>query len=177
MKPKLLTCMLSGLLLAPLPTSSIGGWAVISVQDLPDFAVPGRSFELVFTVRQHGVEPMGELEPTVDLWSGNSRNSVAATPTGKKGVYRATIEFPTPGDWNVTINSGFGPSRVTLVPITAVQAAGAPHLPESERGRAVRGQGVRRAIPTPMCRQRRAERGPPAGAIKELQAAPHRPSR
>jgi len=114
----------------------MGGWAVISVQDLPDFAVPGRSFDLVFTVRQHGVEPMGGLEPTVEFSSGNSRKSVAATATGKKGVYRATLEFPKAGDWTVTINSGFGPSRVTLIPIAAVQAAGAlPTLPESERGR------------------------------------------
>jgi cytochrome c2 len=114
----------------------MGGWAVISVEDLPDYALSGRSFDLIFTVRQHGVEPMSGLEPTVDFSSGNARNSVAATATPKKGVYRARLEFPKPGEWTVTINSGFGPSRVTLVPITAVQAAGAlPTLPESERGR------------------------------------------
>jgi cytochrome c2 len=136
MKPRLLTCMLSGLLFAPIPTSSMGGWAVISVQDLPDFAMPGRSFELVFTVNQHGVEPLGGLSPTVEFTSGDDRRSVAAAATGEKGMYRATIEFPRPGDWTVTINSGFGPSRVTLVPITAIQAAGAlPSLPEEERGR------------------------------------------
>ncbi|MDH4132017.1 MAG: c-type cytochrome, partial [Gemmatimonadota bacterium] len=136
MKPKLLTCMLSGLLLAPLPTSSIGGWAVISVEHLPDYALSGRSFDLVFAVRQHGVEPLSGLEPKVDVSSGGFRKSVAATPTGREGVYRASLEIPNPGDWTITINSGFGPSRVTLVPITAVQAAGAlPVLPAAERGR------------------------------------------
>jgi len=136
MKPKLLTCMLSGLLLAPLPSSSMGGWAAISVEDLPDYALPGRPFDLVFTVRQHGVEPLSGLEPTVDFVSGSSRQSVAATATGESGVYRTTVLFPTPGDWTVTINSGFGPSRVTLVPITAIQVAGAlPTLQEAERGR------------------------------------------
>ena len=136
MKPRLLTCMLSGLLFAPIPTSSMGGWAVISVQDLPDFAMPGRSFELVFTVNQHGVEPLGGLSPTVEFTSGDDRRSVAAAATDEKGMYRATIEFPRPGDWTATINSGFGPSRITLVPITAIQVAGGlPTLPEAERGR------------------------------------------
>jgi cytochrome c2 len=136
MKPKLLTCLLSGFLFAPIPTSSMGGWAVISVQDLPDFAVPGRSFQLLFSVNQHGIEPLGGLSPTVEFTRGDERRSVAAAATQEKGMYRATIEFPKAGEWTVTINSGFGPSRVTLVPITAVQGAGAlPTLPEAERGR------------------------------------------
>jgi len=136
MKPKLLTCVLSGLLFAPIPSSSMGGWAVISVQDLPDFAVPGRSFDLVFSVTQHGVKPLGDLSPTVEFTSGGDRRGVAAVATAEQGMYRATLEFPRPGDWTVTINSGFGSSRVTLVPITAIQAAGAlPSLPEEERGR------------------------------------------
>jgi cytochrome c2 len=136
MKPRFLTCMLSGLMLAPISASSMGGWAVISVQDLPDFAVPGRSFQLLFSVNQHGVEPLGGLSPTVEFTSGDERRIVAAAATEKRGMYRATVEFPTPGDWTVTINSGFGPSRVTLVPITAIQVAGAlPTLPEEERGR------------------------------------------
>lgn len=136
MKPKLLACMLSGLFLVPLPPASVGGWAAITVEHLPDYGIPGRSFDLVFTVRQHGVEPLGGLEPTVDLTSGDSRKSVSATATGAKGVYRATVLFPKPGEWTITINSGFGPSRVTLLPITVLQAAGElPILPEMERGR------------------------------------------
>jgi cytochrome c2 len=136
MRPKLLTCMLSGLLFAPIPPSSMGGWAVISVQDLPDFAVPGRSFDLVFSVTQHGVKPLGDLSPTVEFTGGDDRRGVPAVATAEAGMYRATLNFPRAGDWTVTINSGFGSSRVTLVPITAVQVAGAlPGLPEEERGR------------------------------------------
>ena len=136
MKPKLLTCMLSGLLFAPIPASSMGGWAVVTVQDLPDFVVPGRSFDLVFSVTQHGVKPLDDLLPTVEFVNGDTRRTVPGVATAEKGRYRATVEFPRPGDWAVTINSGFGSSRVTLVPITAVQVAGAlPSLPEAERGR------------------------------------------
>lgn len=140
MNPRLVAGACAGLLALPFPpphpAPALGGWAVISVEDLPDYAVPGRPLELVFTIRQHGVEPMAGLEPTVEIARGSEQRRVAAAPTDRKGVYRARLAFPSAGDWAVTINSGFGPSRVTLVPITAIAAAGAlPTLPEAERGR------------------------------------------
>jgi mono/diheme cytochrome c family protein len=136
MNARLFTCMLSGLLAAPIHLPAFGGWATISVEELPDYAVPGRAFELVFTIKQHGVEPLDRLSPSIDFVNGRTNQTVAATATNRKGQYRARVEFPTAGDWTVTINSGFGTSRVTLIPITAIQVGGAlPALAESERGR------------------------------------------
>ena len=46
-------------LLLALPfAAALGGWATISVEDLPDYLVAGQPARLTFTVRQHGVEPM-----------------------------------------------------------------------------------------------------------------------
>jgi hypothetical protein len=110
-------------------------WAVISVQDLPDFAVPGRSFALVFSVTQHGVKLLGDLSPTVAFTSGDDRRGVPGVATGEEEMSRATVDFPRPGDRTVIIHPGFGSSRVTLAPVTAIQIPRAPpSLLEEERG-------------------------------------------
>jgi cytochrome c551/c552 len=50
--------------------------------------------------------------------------------------YATTLSFPRPGNWMVTIHSGFGPSDNTLLPIRAIAStAAAPAAPsEPERG-------------------------------------------
>jgi mono/diheme cytochrome c family protein len=53
-----------------------------------------------------------------------------------RGTYRTTITLPEPGDWTITIHSGFGNSRVTLLPITAMaQGTASRPLTDAERGR------------------------------------------
>jgi len=42
-----------------------GGWAVITLDDLPDHAVAGKPIKLVFVVRQHGRTLLTGLQPRV----------------------------------------------------------------------------------------------------------------
>ena len=44
--------MLRGLFLASLIAAAIGGWAVITVEQLPDYVTAGQPVTLTFTVRQ-----------------------------------------------------------------------------------------------------------------------------
>jgi len=99
-----------------------GGWAVITVDDLPQALTVGHATSIGFMVRQHGHAPLDRLKPTIvasDDKHDAADVTVSATPTGPAGHYVATLVVPRSGDWTLTINSGFGGSRVTLYPIPA----------------------------------------------------------
>src|SRR6266550_7817248 len=50
-----------------------GGWAAITLRELPDYLVARQPTQLTFTVRQHGVHPLTGLKPTVEATSGKQR--------------------------------------------------------------------------------------------------------
>ncbi|HSG44422.1 MAG TPA: hypothetical protein VLA72_14830 [Anaerolineales bacterium] len=65
-----LALLLSLILAAPV---FAGGWAIISLDELPTKVVAGEPFKVGFTVLQHGQTPMTGLSPTVSasLLSGS----------------------------------------------------------------------------------------------------------
>lgn len=69
--------MLVGLFTLPAAAFTFGGWAVVTVEDIPEYAVAGRPFDLTFTVRQHG---MGLL----DKLSGEAVFSLGSTGRGSR---------------------------------------------------------------------------------------------
>lgn len=100
-----------------------GGWAVVTLEELPEQFVVGKATTLRFSVRQHGQQLIGGLSAGVSATSGSRYLEVAATP-GEPGYYSATLTPSAPGEWTITIHSGFGAmSRVTLRPIVATAAA------------------------------------------------------
>jgi hypothetical protein len=130
---------------------SMGGWAVVSVSKIPDAWIAGKPLQLSWQVRQHGVTRLAGLRPVLEAQSGSRRitgTTWAFSEDGEQG-YRGTIIFPEPGDWQVTIQSGFGRSRAVLLPwrvvdsVTTVRGTVEEHLRkigiqplrESERGR------------------------------------------
>ncbi len=128
--------LLPALLVLPL-FAAYGGWAAITVQDLPDYAVARRPLSLTFTVRQHGVTPLSRLEPRVEAEGGGVMTAAVAQPESEPGRYTARLVLPQGGDWRITIHSGFGVSQVTLLPLPVVEpGAAAPPPPlAAERGR------------------------------------------
>lgn len=121
---------------AALSAFAHGGWSVISVRDVPDRLLVAQPVDLQFTIRQHGMDRQGGLKPTVTVRGQGDPVTVAAVPTGKTGDYRATITAPAAGEWSININSGFGRSRLSLLPTVAV-APGAvgSAVPEVARGK------------------------------------------
>lgn len=113
----------------------IGGWAVTTVDELPDYVEAGKPFTLSYVVRQHGVERVGMLNGTVEAAQGATRLTARATP-GSAGRYSATVTLPQKGDWTLVIKHGFGKQEVKLLPIQAL-AAGTRPVPLSA---AVRGE-------------------------------------
>ena len=107
--------------------SASGGWAVVKVSKIPDAWDAGKPLQLSWQVRQHGIHSMGpeaNLRPTLEARSGSRvvRGTAAFhTEEGWRG-FRGTIVFPTTGEWQVTINSGFGDARAVLVPWRVVDS-------------------------------------------------------
>lgn len=125
------------LLLLPSGLAMVGGWAVVSVESPPEFGVAGTPLPLTFAVRQHGVTPLKDLQPVVEARSGSQEVRVAAKATTESGTYVANVVLPEPGSWTITIRSGFGSSKLTLLPLRVIPR-GTPQpapLSEMERGR------------------------------------------
>jgi mono/diheme cytochrome c family protein len=116
----------------------MGGWAVVTVDDLPDYVVAGQPIKLSFVVRQHGMTPLDGLKPTVEAKLGSETALVAAQQGlgAQSGRYLATLNLPRAGDWTLTIQGGFGAQSTTILPLRAVAAGELPRaLSDIERGR------------------------------------------
>jgi mono/diheme cytochrome c family protein len=103
-----------------------GGWAIVTVRDLPEFAVAGKPLDLTFMVRQHGVSPMGGVKPTVTAKSGTDAVTASAVATKTTGEYMATLVLPHPGNWKLQIANGLHDSNL---PDMTVMASGSPTPP------------------------------------------------
>jgi hypothetical protein len=114
-----------------------GGWAVTTVEDLPDYAVAGRPLTLTFTVRQHGFRPIDGLTPRVEALGSELKTYGAVGAGSASGRYTTRITLPRAGDWIITIHSGFGNSRTTLMPLTAIApgSLAPPSVSDAEQGR------------------------------------------
>src|SRR6266566_5190533 len=106
--------LLPGLLVITL-LAAYGGWAAITVQDLPDYGVARQPLTLTFTVRQHGVTLLNGLEPRMEAEAGGVTSAAVAEAAREPGQYTARLALPGAGDWKITIHSGFMASRVTLL--------------------------------------------------------------
>ncbi|HET9709975.1 MAG TPA: cytochrome c [Gemmatimonadales bacterium] len=119
-----------------LVAASWGGWAVITLDDVPDAVAVGKPVTLTFTVRQHGHTLLDNLRPSVDARARDSLIRAEAVPAGGRGRYTATFTLPDTGQWRLTVNSGWGTSHVDLEPIAVIGAAQAPPVyATGERGR------------------------------------------
>jgi len=127
-----LTLVLSLVLAIPV---FAGGWAVITVDDLPMDVVAGRPITVGFTVLQHGETPMNDLEPTITISLKKGQEIVVdAKPDGKSGHYTATLTFPNDGEWDWSIQAFTMDQMMPPLIVAApdVAAAGEPVV-KSER--------------------------------------------
>jgi hypothetical protein len=114
------------------PAAYAGGWATVGLSSTPAGTEPGTPWPVEITVLQHGVTPLEGVEPAVIITSGDARETFAATPTGKPGVYRAKVVFPTSGRWSYAVDDGFISERPHTFP--AVQIGAETSAPAAETG-------------------------------------------
>ena len=97
-----------------------GGWAVITVDNVPDYAVAGTPVELTYSVRQHGHTLLDDLKGTIEARSGGTTVDASAHRLTRAGTYGAKLVLPSAGEWTITIRSGFMNSNVSLLPMSVV---------------------------------------------------------
>ena len=97
-----------------------GGWAVITLDDLPTDVLAGEPLTIGFTVRQHGITPMSGIDPTVTatLLKGD-RFVVNAEADDKPGHYTATLTFPKEGNWEWSIQAFTMDQRMPALNVAA----------------------------------------------------------
>jgi Cytochrome c. len=84
-----------------------GGWAAITLDELPGQVEANQPLEIGFMVRQHGVTPMSDLSPVIMAHLAGSTKSVRvlANEEGKVGHYVATLTLPLSGEWQWSIEA------------------------------------------------------------------------
>lgn len=103
-----------------------GGWAVITVDELPASIVAGQPFTIGFMVRQHGRTPRSDLEPIARFTRRDTRDSInfTARREGGDGHYVAEVKLPAWGQWNWKIDiESFGMVTQEMAPLTVLAAA------------------------------------------------------
>jgi hypothetical protein len=115
---------------------AMGGWAVVTVKDLPDYFVAGQQYTIEFQVRQHGRTLLSELRPELVIAPVASREIVIpAVARSTQGTYAVAFTAPAAGDVRLTIRSGFGNNELRLYPQTVIAAGGSrPVLAARDRG-------------------------------------------
>ncbi|PYO95730.1 MAG: hypothetical protein DMD62_00750 [Gemmatimonadetes bacterium] len=107
---------------------TMGGWAVVTVQDLPEYFVVGQPYTLEFKVRQHGRTLMNNVQPQLVVATAahnNNATTLLATRSGD-GTYRVTFTAPPTNRVYLTIISGWGASDLSLYPLPVVAAGTLP---------------------------------------------------
>jgi hypothetical protein len=127
------------ILLAVVTTVFAGGWATITLNEFPDYAVAGKPLRLTFSVRQHGVTLLDGLQPAVVATSPSGVVAkIAANPGTTRGEYTAALNLSQPGEWTITIMSGFNGNATMLPPLMVIAASAAVPAPFSLATRGVR---------------------------------------
>ena len=112
------------LLLLASAVASAGGFATAGLSSTPSGVAPGQPWKVDVTVLQHGRTPAEGLTPRIVISSRDATREFAAKPTGKPGVYRATVVFPSAGRWGLQVLDGFNDALPHSFP--AVQIADTP---------------------------------------------------
>jgi hypothetical protein len=114
----------------PAAAFTFGGWAVTTVENVPEYAVAGKPFELTYTVRQHGLSLLTGLGGAVTAQSGSEVKNFGALGLGE-GMYRSTITIPRAGEWTLTVRTGFMNSTGSMLPIKVIGASAPAPAPMS----------------------------------------------
>jgi hypothetical protein len=111
-----------------------GGWAVITLDELPADVLAGEALTIGFTVRQHGIRPMDGLDPSVTARLPTGEEFVvAAEADDKPGHYTARLTFPQEGKWEWSIQAFTMDQPMPALQVTASTAAAAnPPAAKSE---------------------------------------------
>jgi hypothetical protein len=114
---KQLIVVAAALALVCASTALAGGWATVKLSSSPKGLAAGEPWVVDITVLQHGLasQPLCCLSPTLTIRKVAASRSASsagsktfrARSTGRIGVYRARVVFPSAGKWRYEVFDGF----------------------------------------------------------------------
>ncbi len=125
----ILACFLSLALVGP---AFAGGWAVVTLDTVPQGPQAGQTLSLGFMVRQHGVTPIdgayggATMIPILTARNAASGETVRAEArkAGPVGHFVVDVAFPSAGEWAWQIAPApFGPTDLGTLTVLAAGAA------------------------------------------------------
>ncbi|MGH8924175.1 MAG: hypothetical protein ACRDWA_05995 [Acidimicrobiia bacterium] len=123
-RARLLVLMTVALLAIPV-SALAGGWALTSFDELPSEFEAGASYDLTYTVLQHGVNPVdvGQSEVRV-IGADREVTTFAAARLSERGRYQVTVTFPESGLWTWEVSQGdFGTHPMGPISVSPGAAA------------------------------------------------------
>ena len=106
-----------------------GGWAVTSIDDAPGAFTPGETYQLHYTVLQHGQTPVNVEGTAVVLRSTDTGETLTfdGVATKEVGRYAVEVEIPTSGSWEWEVTQGgFQTQELGSLPISGVASDTTP---------------------------------------------------
>jgi cytochrome c1 len=115
-----------------------GGWAVVTLDQLPRKVSAGEVVQVRFMVRQHGRTPFESPEMSVRVQHAESgeQHLIEVKPEGVQGHYVADLTFSKPGRWSWEIHTGLYPDWQPMPDLEVGDPAGAHSEATSQAGNA-----------------------------------------
>ncbi len=117
-------------LVASVGSVRAGGWATVTLSELPTEVVAERPFTIEFSVRGHGQTMLAGLNPTITAVHSASGTKVEAQAEDatEEGFYTATLALPQAGEWQWEIEVftavyPMPPLVVNPVPVAAIETS------------------------------------------------------
>jgi len=117
--------LLSGMLTLLMPAVWAGGWAMVTLDELPVEPHAGEPLQVGFVVRQHGVTPVNTVQPYLLAHNAETDETVEveAVKEGPVGHFVVEVVFPSAGIWTWEIRpEPFGPAPWQFEPLTVLPA-------------------------------------------------------
>lgn len=125
-----LVAALGAVVAAVAPAAVAGGWAITTIDEAPASFEAGTSYEIEYTILQHGKTP-ADVEATALLFrSGETTVEAPGEPTDVVGTYVARVTLPEPGAWTWEVSQGwFGVQELGTIEATQSSHGAAASTP------------------------------------------------
>ena len=128
---------LVALVLLLLPAAAHAKGTDVRISYAPNGTDAGEPWVTTVIVTMPGNGRLDGVSPRMIIRKGSVRRTFRAEPTGKRGVYRVRVVFPSRGEWSYGVHDGFdkferGAGRVHKFPPVKI-AAGQPELAKAPR--------------------------------------------
>ena len=106
-------------------TALAGGWAITSFDGTPGEFEAGSTYDLNYTILQHGQTPVDVGASQVRITDSNGTvTTFDSVPTGEPGRYSVSITFPESGTWQWEVDQGdFGPYEIGSTEVAPAASA------------------------------------------------------